>query len=182
MPNSYIRIIFDYNGIDEDSSKQLEEKISKKREFGFGKKGSVGKGCNTINPGDEIPNRIAEINFYLLSNRDDYDILLNEILKDISELGYDFSYTVENLHFVSDDGIDESLFKKIMSKERENYHITLGIPIYNINSDENGLREIVFCDFSLDCDDVDYLRIINDIKNDFKQLDCGFEIRYELKT
>lgn len=180
MSNSYIRIIFDFIGIDEDSSNKLVKIITEKREYGFGKIGSVGKGCNTINLGDEIPNRIAEITFYLLSNRDDYDILLNEILKDISELGYDFSYTFENIHFVSDDGIYESLFKEIMSKERENYHIKLGIPIYNLNSDENSPRKIAFCDFSLDCGDVDYLRIISDIKNDFNQLDCEFEIRYEL--
>lgn len=180
MSKCYIRIIFDFMGIDEDSSKKLVKIIREKREYGFGKIGSVGKGCNTIKPGEEIPNCIAEITFYLVSNRDNYDVLLNEILKDISELGYDFSYTLENLHLVSDDGIKESLFKKIMSKERENYQIKLGIPIYNLDSDENSPRKILFCDFSLDCDDIDYLRIINEIRNDFNRLDCRFGIEYEL--
>ena len=68
-----------------------------------------------------------------------------------------------------------------MSKERENFQIRLGIPIYNLDLDVNSSRKIVFCDFSLDCDDIDYLRIINDIKNDFNSLNCGFEIKYGLE-
>ena len=181
MSKCYIRIIFDFMGIDEDSSKKLVKIISEKREYGFGKISSVGKGCNTIKLGEEIPNCIAEITFYLVSNRDNYDVLLNEILKDISELGHDFSYAVENLHLIFDDGISKSLLEKIMSKERENFQIRLGIPIYNLDLDVNSSRKIVFCDFSLDCDDIDYLRIINDIKNDFNSLDCGFEIKYGLE-
>ena len=180
MVTSYVRIIFDYRGIDEDPSK-LDEIISKKRDCGFGKMGAPDKGCNTITPGERIPEYIAEVSVFLFSDRDTYDVLLNEILKDISELGHDFSYAVENLHLIFDDGISKSLLEKIMSKERENFQIRLGIPIYNLDLDVNSSRKIVFCDFSLDCDDIDYLRIINDIKNDFNSLDCGFEIKYGLE-
>ncbi len=87
LPN----ICIDFNDIavDSDSSIHLESMINKKRQWGCG---HILETFYDFDEGDgQRQESIYLIKFSLKCQPKDYDILLNEILNDVKQLGYDFN-------------------------------------------------------------------------------------------
>ena len=177
MVNIKIRITFNnFQGIDEHSSKQVREIIERERNRVYVKKLSEELGVNTIKIGEKIPDRIASITFRLegyekevISNK------LSQIIKEIEDVGYEFTYEFCPIHIIFDaGGIDEKVFEDTISKKRLLGHGKIESP--NMKMVDLNTKKHILCTFTLECDNENFIELLFKIVEDFKKMKYSFEV------
>ena len=117
-----IRIIFNnVHGIDEKLSHKVRKIIEKQRTHATVKKCEEIKGGNSVKSGEKVPDSLSSIDFRLdCTNEEEMSDILVQILGEIDDVGYEYTYEFLPMTMIVDDGgIEESLFEEIISKKRE---------------------------------------------------------------
>lgn len=178
MVDVKIRIIFnDVHGIDERLSHKVREIIGKPRTHATVKKCGEIKGGNSVKSGEKVPDSISSIDFRLdCTNEEEMSDILAQILGEIDDVGYEYTYEFLPMAMIVDDGgIEESLFEEIISKKREKGYGKLEndkVKITDINS-----KNLILPIFSLACSKEDYVNLLFEIIADFRNLGYSFEVR-----
>lgn len=177
MASLKIRIDFNnFQGIDEHSSKQVREIIERPRNRVSVKKLSEDLGANTIEIGEKIPDRIAGIDFRLYGyEKEVMAETLSQIIKEIKDVGYEFSCEFCPICILFDDGgIEENVFEEVISKKRPLGYgkiVKTGMKMVDLNTNKP-----IICIFTLECDNKDFIELLFEIVEDFENLGYSFEV------
>lgn len=177
MVNIKIRIIFNnFQGIDENSSKQVREIIEKERNRVYVKKLSEELGVNTIKSGEKIPDRIAGITFRLEGyEKEVISEKLSQIINEIEDVGYEFTYEFCPACIIFDDGgIDKKVLEDTINKKRLLGHGK--IESSNMKMVDLNTKKPIICTFTLECDNENFIELLFEIVEDFKKLRYSFEV------
>ncbi len=178
MVDIKIRIIFNnVHGIDENSSNKVRKIIEKQRTHATVKKCEEIKGGNSLKSGEKVPYSLSSIDFRLdCANEEEMSDILAQILEEINNVEYEYTYEFLPMTMIVDDGgIEESLFEEIISKKREKGYGKLEndeVKITDINS-----KNLTMLIFSLVCSNEDYVHLLFEIISDFRNLGYSFEVR-----
>ena len=176
MSSISVTITFkDFQGIDEKSSQKVRDIVEKNRRYVTVKKIGEGKGCNTIGPGEKIPDLLADIDFELKYHKTEHlEKCFAEILKEIEAIGYEFTYEFHPMSITFyDEGIDEELLINTITKKR-----ALGYGEFDtriVNFKDINTNETVMRIFNLVCENENFIELLIEILNDFKEY--VFEVR-----
>lgn len=176
MSSIIVTITFkDFQGIDEISSQKVRDIVEKNRRYVTVKKIGEGKGCNTIGPGEKIPDLLADIDFELEFHKTEHLVkCFTEILKEIEAIGYEFTYEFHPMSITFfDDGIDEELLINTITKKR-----TLGygkVDTRLMSFKDLNTQETIMRVFILVCESENFIELLLEILNDFEGY--VFEVR-----
>lgn len=176
MSNIRVTIIFkNFEGLDEKSSQEVRDIIEKNRKYVSVKKIGEGKGCNTIGPGEKIPDLLADIDFELEYHKTEHlEKCFSEILKEIEAVGYEFTYEFHPMSIIFyNGGIDEELLNNTITQKR-----TLGygeIDKRLVNFRDMNTKDTIMRIFYLVCESENFIELLNEILKDLEGY--VFEVR-----
>lgn len=178
-------------GIDEESSKKLENIVSKQRGNAIFEKGIVRTGVNNIQPGEKIPSKIQSIDFKVTScDEEDIESAITELRSEVKELGYGFDIRENSVFIIEFEivgGIDEDSSKKlrnILNKQRElgsTQILIIGGGANFINELDEMPDKIHRVSFDVFASQNNINALLKEISSEIKELGYKFEIKSELE-